>query len=128
MCDLEVETVALQLIDKVAHQIYVVGSDDVCVNGNLLDLAFLCVCNAGEEVYQTVCLLFGQAADVEKNDATLFELIGNFGCLDMALGLEKLERYLLCIVCGTELGILTRRVLESRNAVGGFIGDLNIPY
>ena len=59
---LEIHTAALKLIDQIAHNVYIVGRDDICAVCNLFDLAFIRICNTAQKIHQTtrdilVCLL-----------------------------------------------------------------------
>ena len=69
----EVQTVVLQFVNEVAHDIYIIGRDDIGLKGHLFDLPLLGVGHAGQEVQQTAQgprpdLLFEEEEKAKKSD------------------------------------------------------------
>ena len=84
---LEIHTAALKLIDQIAHNVYIVGRDDICAVCNLFDLAFIRICNTAQKIHQTtrdilVCLL-----QIEDHRALVLQMICNFSRLFKAIRL-----------------------------------------
>ena len=85
----DVHAVVFQLVDQVAHDVHVVRRDDIGLQGDLLDLPFLGVSDAGEEVQQAAGHVLLGLFQVQDDRALVPQVVGHFGGVFIPLRLDQ---------------------------------------
>ena len=85
----EIQTVILQLVDQVAQNVNIVGSDDIGRNGNLLDLALVGISHTGQEVQQTTGDLLIGRLQIQHHGALLTQMLCDLGYIVKPVGRDQ---------------------------------------
>ena len=93
---LEIHTAALKLIDQIAHNVYIVGRDDICAVGNFFYFPLICVCHAAQKINQTTGNILIGLLQIEDNRALIFQMVCDLRRILKAVGLYKNNSQLRC--------------------------------